>query len=855
MHSGIPAAHYASLGVGLFLLALSIVTWRRAPRVAVNVTFLACFGLLAGYELTEGAFRTVLFHTGQMILPLHYANNALIVLVTPAFLHFCSEFPRRGSFPRWAITGCYITCLALSALCFSDAFITDRRAVFVQELGGFVFERRFGPLFAPVNGVATVVAAAALLELMRKLRGAHSATERTQLQFLLLGTAGTAGSLLLTGLLLPVAFDSYSFIPLGNLAPLLLCASTAYALSTQGMFDIADTLIRSALALLVPFTALASAGLFLRFVYGGTISALPAGFLAVAAVAVFAAQLALLRLLPSLTVLFPRQSQGPSDSAFDRVAADLLLLRSGNEALLSALLLARSTLGSVSAALFAAPLRADPGRADSPEADTNAADSAFDLSRATIVSTPGFFQNPPLPAALCAVLPKEGIGDPLYFDMLPEVLHASVLLAPESARAFVREHDVALAAPLGSVRVGGALFLGKRADGRAYLPEEVRQLGRIARALGIALENQANHGTLLEVRKALRRENAALADFSSRLSDRITGGGDTELIYGTGLMKEALATANRVATTDASIVLIGETGTGKELVAEYIHKKSNRARGPLVRVNCAAIPEALIENELFGHERGAFTGADRLYRGRFELAHKGTLFLDEIGELPLQLQPKLLRVLQERRFERLGAETTTEVDVRFVFATHQDLEQMVREGTFRSDLFYRINVITVRIPPLRERLEDLPLLVREFAARFAAQHGLPEPDVPEQTLGLLATQQWQGNIRQLQNIVLRSALSTEGSYDPVVVASLLAEESGRLGPPSETKWTVPAAGPVVPASGSLKDMLLETERGVIAAALRDTDGNKAEAARRLGLHPPSLIRKIRKLGLEERGDG
>ncbi len=843
MQSGIPAAHYASIGVALVLGALSILTWRRDRQAPVNVTFLVCFGLLAGYELTEGLFRAILFHTGRMVLPLHFANNVLIVLVAPTFLHFCSEFPRRGNLPRGAIQLCYAACAGASLFTFSDQFIADRRAVFEPALDGFVFDRRFGPLFGAVNGVATAVAIVAFFELIRKLRAAHSATERTQLQFLLIGAAGTAGSLLVAGLLLPLFFNVYSLIPIGNLAPILLCAGTAYALSTQGMFDIPDTLLKSALALFVPFSALVSAGLFLRIVYGAKIATLPGGFLAVAAVAVFAAQLALLRLLPHLRRLYPRQSDaGVNASAFDRVAADLLLLRSGEGALHAALSLARSTLGAREAALVAIPLPSHSTEADG-------AQSALPAGQPTIVATPGF-GTAAQHTDLAALLPRRTLSEPVYFDMLPAEVQATVLENADRAQSLLADRGVAVAAPLGSDRLHGALFLTQRRDGRAYLPEELRQMGRLARALGIALENRANHRALLEVESALRRENAALADFSSRLSDRVSGAPGAEIIYGKGLMKDTLATAERVATADASVVLYGETGTGKELVAEFIHRKSRRADGPLVRVNCAAIPESLLENELFGHERGAFTGADRTYRGRFEQAHGGTLFLDEIAELPSHLQPKLLRVLQERRFERLGGERTIAVDVRFVFATHQDLEALVRAGAFREDLFYRINVITIRIPPLRERPEDVPLLVREFAARIAAQHGMPEVEVPAETLRLFARRDWPGNVRQLQNLVVRAAFSTEGTYEPALVSALLEEQSPAAANAPEAPPAPGARAPEdVDLPANLSEALIVTEKRLILAALEGTDGNKAEAARRLGLHPPSLLRKLRKLGL------
>src|SRR5580658_2908390 len=207
-----------------------------------------------------------------------------------------------------------------------------------------------------------------------------------------------------------------------------------------------------------------------------------------------------------------------------------------------------------------------------------------------------------------------------------------------------------------------------------------------------------------------------------------------------------------VARTDSAVLIHGETGTGKELVAKAIHEESSRKRGPYVRVNCAAIPAGLLESELFGHERGAFTGALAQTTGRFQLAHTGTLFLDEIGDLPLELQPKLLRVLQEQEFKRLGSTRTIRVDVRIVAATNQDLAKMVREGRFRADLFYRLHVFPIALPPLRERLDDIPLLVRHFVRTFAERMNKEIDIISDEVMEMLKRHSWPGNIRELQHI-------------------------------------------------------------------------------------------------------
>ena len=240
-----------------------------------------------------------------------------------------------------------------------------------------------------------------------------------------------------------------------------------------------------------------------------------------------------------------------------------------------------------------------------------------------------------------------------------------------------------------------------------------------------------------------------------------------------------------VARTDTAVLIHGETGTGKELVAKSIHEESLRRRGPYVRVNCAAIPAGLLESELFGHERGAFTGALTQTIGRFQLAHTGTLFLDEIGDLPLELQPKLLRVLQEREFERLGSTRTTHVDVRIVAATNQDLAQMVRERRFRADLFYRLNVFPIDLPPLRARSEDIPLLVQHFVKEFSRRMNRGPLWVPDEVMETLRQCDWPGNIRELQNVIERAVVMSPGSelrLPPEQFKSVLYEESAHEPP-------------------------------------------------------------------------
>lgn len=338
-----------------------------------------------------------------------------------------------------------------------------------------------------------------------------------------------------------------------------------------------------------------------------------------------------------------------------------------------------------------------------------------------------------------------------------------------------------------------------------------------------------------------REEESHPAFHNRNLAGRRPIGTD-EIVGESRALKMVMQEVNLVAPTDSTVLILGETGTGKELIARAIHQRSNRSQGPFICVNCAAIPEALIASELFGHERGAFTGAMQRRVGRFEAANGGTIFLDEVGELPLETQVALLRVIQEREFERVGSSQPISVDVRIVAATNRELRASVEEGSFRMDLFYRLNVFPVQLPPLRDRVEDIPLLVAHLVEHYSKRLGKTIQSVSPKSIEMLQAYSWPGNIRELQNVVERSVVLCEGDTLSVDDAWLKKESMSRMLQSSA-------------ASGPFVSTLVDGERKMIEAALEESRGRisgPTGAAAKLGIPRQTLDSKIAGLGIDKR---
>jgi two-component system response regulator AtoC len=327
------------------------------------------------------------------------------------------------------------------------------------------------------------------------------------------------------------------------------------------------------------------------------------------------------------------------------------------------------------------------------------------------------------------------------------------------------------------------------------------------------------------------------------LRDEISSLVQTERIVGNSpAMQEVYKTVGKVAKADATVLITGESGTGKELVAEALHYNSNRRSGPIVKVSCAALPETLLEAELFGHEKGSFTGAMTQRRGRFEMADKGTIFLDEIGEMSLPMQTKLLRVLQERKIERVGSSLPIKVDIRIICATNKDLQRQVEQQKFRDDLFYRLNVINIHMPPLRDRKEDIPALVEHFLAKHRYSATAQPAAISEEALKRLMEYDWPGNVRELENVVERAVVLSRGQ----IITSRELPFGDHEGDGHEEE-----GGDEVSVEKSFfKKSVAQFEKDLIMKALRDANGNRSKAAEMLGIYRRLLYAKIKEYGLE-----
>ncbi len=390
----------------------------------------------------------------------------------------------------------------------------------------------------------------------------------------------------------------------------------------------------------------------------------------------------------------------------------------------------------------------------------------------------------------------------------------------------------------GRDRMLGILALGKHED-TAYRRDEIDFLLQVSSQVAVAVENALVYGELRKLKDNFSEERVYLQD-ETRSELKFE-----EIVGRSAALQRVLRQVEVVAPTDSGVLIQGETGTGKELIARAIHNLSSRRDRPFVKLNCAAIPSGLLESELFGHEKGAFTGAIMRKAGRFEVADKGTLFLDEVGDIPLELQPKLLRVLQEHEFERLGSTRTQQVDVRVIAATHRDLRQMGEEGTFRTDLFYRLHVFPLSVPPLRDRREDIPILVRHYVDKYARRMNRRIETIPSHAMEVFANYSWPGNVRELQNFIERAVILSPGS----LLRPPLAELKQAALPKAELKQAA------LPNPNSKPSTAEDVERDRVLQAIRASNwviGGPNGAAARLGMKRTTLAYRILRLNIPVR---
>jgi formate hydrogenlyase transcriptional activator len=396
-------------------------------------------------------------------------------------------------------------------------------------------------------------------------------------------------------------------------------------------------------------------------------------------------------------------------------------------------------------------------------------------------------------------------------------------------------------------RVLGTLSISRKTD-TPFVPEDIDFLSRASGQIAIAIENALAYRQITELKDKLAQEKLYLEqEFRSEM-------GFEQIIGNSKALKHVLQQVETVASSDSTVLLLGETGTGKELIARAIHDRSRRKQRTLVKLNCAAIPTGLLESELFGHEKGAFTGAINQKIGRLELADQGTLFLDEVGDIPMEIQPKLLRALQEREFERLGTTLTRKVNVRLIAATNRNLETMIADREFRSDLYYRLNVFPIRIPPLRDRREDIPLLVSYFVQKFSKQMQKNVEAVPTAAMKGLTAWDWPGNIRELENFIERAVIVTRGNSLEAPVGELRKTDTDKtaLVVVKEQKHIVEEnSDSRIDKNGVAEEYAKKQREEIIRvlSACKGRVGGADGAAVRLGMNRTTLLSRMKKFGI------
>ncbi|MBX3415857.1 MAG: sigma 54-interacting transcriptional regulator [Pirellulales bacterium] len=850
--------HTLGLSLAWFLLQMmlfglgGLVFWRRPGDASATIFFALC--VVSVVAFMGGLHWTSLIGARWLLYP--FAGSAL--LLAPLTLHFYLLFPRPARalrlHPRWTLAAVYTVPSLVAGVLLGSLIYTGVGydvGLPVADVQAALYWLSVAIYFSVVLSIGIFLLGHAVL--VRSYLRCRTTAERRQVQWIL---SAAAIAVLPLGVLLYMLLVDRAQFAYGQTSRTLiyltsLLFAAAYAVSVtrhkllyagrllnRGLLYVTISLAATALFCLMVGIATALVGKY----YFRWENALAVGLTAM----LVAVVLGLIRdrFQRALDRRFLRDKY-QLDGAMRRMSRAVDRLVEPHQ--LAAQML-QSALEAVGCERGAVYLRGSGGKSFALAAQIGASHSAEELPADSPLATELRYRGMLSSRLGLAVLPSPG---------------QQQLRDLDGELAFVLEQD-------GTVI--GVTILGTKEDGGPYTPEDRTFLTALARTTTLALRSAEGHRTIEALRERMQAKLTQIAEQQQRISflqgellsrarhsgrpaslDDTTGGAAQEDhgIRGTSpVVRDMLAQVAKIAQSPASVLIRGESGTGKELLARAIHQGSPRAAGPFVAVHCAALSSSLLESELFGHEKGAFTGADRQRRGRFEMAHRGTLFLDEIGDVNLDTQTRLLRVLQERSFERVGGMETITTDVRLIAATHQDLEQLIARGRFREDLYYRLNVISLRSPPLRERREDIFELSLHFLRIYAERAGKHLVRFDEDALALLADFPWPGNIRQLENAIERAVVLAEGEsitrddLPPELLHPVEVREGRR-----PTRRQPQYAAPRPLRSERLIDEVFELERARILEALNACDGNKARAAERLGIPRSTLFSKLRKYGL------
>ena len=828
---------FSDVTAALIVGGLLAASFRRSAESAAERALRALFLGQLAWILSDGSAVVLAVEYG-FISELHGGITGLtiVALIVSAYA-FCEAYPDPGTAPRGRLLRAGVLLApapVFAALAFTPLWVANRRVENGVKLGDA------GPAFVWFGLWALIVVLAGVGILLYRYRRVRDGRTRANLRILSGALLANLALSLFTSFLLPLlGVPEYDFI--GPIASLVLVSLVLYAINYHSLFDI-ETAAQSLFVHL--FAAAAVAGLTTAAVFGPIRRGLsPAGAWGLFAFVFLLGLAYALYVRPRLHRLFRRRQQRP-DALLMRLvsgrAADLREL--GFLQLLGEILEAAcSGLEAASGSLFAVD-----GAGNSIIARTGDGGPRLsaDAERALVL-----LHRLRLGDGFLGILDRTFLLEHQSPDM--QRTYATLTMRhPRLGRALLetlercRSSNVRLVAPLILNRqVTGFLFLGGPRGGRPYFRQDLELIDVVRLSSAPVIRNFLHFKELNDLRTRAEAEAERLTEFIVTHDPVLTTIQGRPMLYGSPGMERAVAEARAATAGDRPVLILGETGTGKELIARMTHEERGADR-PFVAINCAAVPAALWESEVFGHARGAFTDARNDREGRVAEAEDGTLFFDEIGEMPLEMQAKLLRLLQERSYTPLGSTKQKPARCRFVFATNRDLEERVGNGEFRSDLYYRINVFRVHLPPLRERPEDITLLATHFAERFGEEFGSPARALSPAVRQALLGHSWPGNIRELENVMIRA----------------VAGASGGLVQNSDLPSFLDGGSPVGPApkprplpdelNGNYRDLIDDYRRRLIQSALRRSRGNKTRAAEYLGVKRTTLNSQMAELGIE-----